>query len=207
MKNASLVDLYHRFYVETDWLLNDCAHSLTVVYLHDENERTFRLSGEMAIVRLHDAWSRFCRRLIIMSAGYEPYTRSGVKLRLAPGIKKPADVIPVLLSKYKKARYEPKWYNAIDCCSAANQLLIQNRSTIIAALGATSSPSNEVRLVRNFFAHRGKDTADLLRSHLSSVGTSSICLEDLAGEIISPGIMRVEHWVNDLRLIAEAAIN
>lgn len=206
MSNTTLRQLYYKFYMETEWLMYSCNGSLVGIALHNMNESLFRLGGEMSVVRLHDAWARFSRQLIIMSAACEPYTYSGIKLGRAPGIRNTTDVIPKLLSTYQKAKYEPKWYDAVGCIDAANRLKIQNLHTISSSFGSVSSPSEELRRVRNYFVHRGKNTAALVRKHPSLAHISCLKLESIVGDRVYPGISRMEYWVNGLRLIAMAAI-
>jgi hypothetical protein len=141
-----------------------------------------------------------------MSAGCEPYTGSHIRLGLAPGITKPGDVIPTLLSTYRRIRYEPKWYDAVACVDAANRLRIQNLPMVAAAIGSVSSPSEELRLIRNFFVHRGENTATNVRRYPPLSHISHLDLESLAGDKIYPGITRMEQWGSGLRLIAIAAI-
>jgi hypothetical protein len=206
MSEVFLDRLCSRFEIETEWLLVASADALTAIALHDRNERSFRLTGEMAVVRLHDSWARFCRRLIVMSAGGKPWTGSRLRLRLAPGIRKPGDVIPLLLATYKSPAHEPKWYDSAACIGAAKRLKIQNLSTVSGAIGSVPSPADELRRVRNFFVHRGREAAIQVRTCPSLSSVPRLDLESLAGGKVYPGTTRMEQWVNQLRLIAVAAI-
>jgi hypothetical protein len=146
----------------------------------------------MTVIRLHDAWARFCRELIIMSAGCAPYTATGLYLHRVSGVKGRTSVIPKLISTYPKRHYEPRWHSASECIDAAQRLKIANFSTVANALGATSSPAEDLRHVRNFFAHRGKNTADQIRSRSFYRAYMDITIEDLLGQLISPGITLME---------------
>ena len=161
----------------------------------------------MAVIRLHDSWARFCREVTIAAAADRPVTATGVQLARAPGIRKSSEVVPRLLSTYSKRRlYEPKWAHARECIDAAHRLGIANFPTVAAALGASNSPAEEINLVRNFFAHRCKDTALKIRIYSPFVLAASLDVESLVGEIIAPSTTRMEMWVLGLQSIAEAAI-
>lgn len=158
MNKCSLVEPYQGFLTETEWILdsfNVALFGLTLTAGHHSH----RLVCEMAVLRLHDAWARFCRELVVLSAGCKPYTATGSWLALAPGITCRKDVIPKLLSTYNKTKYEPSWSTAAKCLDAAQRLATPNLSTVTAAVGATNSPAEELRNVRNFYAHRWQDTA------------------------------------------------
>jgi hypothetical protein len=116
----------------------------------------------MAVVRLHDSWTRFCRELIVLSAYGNTVTFSGNQISKSnPLITDLASVIPLLMSSlYRKPQWsEPRWGTARDCIDAATRLGIQNLSTVAAAIGAANSPGNELRIIRNFYAHRKKETS------------------------------------------------
>lgn len=204
MSGISLAKQYRRFLVETAWLLEsfDVARST----LHTSESGLHRLGGEMTVVRLHDAWARFCRELVVTSASCKPYTATGIQLRRAPGVKRRADAIPTLMSKYSKRKFEPRWADAAECIGAARHLQIANLSTISAAIGAINSPVDDLRHVRNFFAHRWKGTANKIKALSFYNPSINLNLEDLVGQIVPPGITRMESWIIDLRLVAEAAI-
>jgi len=207
MAAESLLGCYRRFLAETAWLLTAFDAGLAGLGSAHALGELHRLSGEMAVVRLHDAWGRFCRELIISSAGCRPFTASGVRLVCPPGIRGRPDVIPFLLNSYNKPRtYEPKWAVSHDCLDAAQRIGIANFATVTAAIGSTNSPVEDLRRVRNFFAHRGKWSADEVRSRFSFPVGSPLTLEALAGQLVPPGITRMESWVNGLRTVAGAAI-
>jgi hypothetical protein len=114
-------------------------------------------------------------------------------------------VIPVLLSRYKKRRYEPKWANASECIDAAQRLSISNLATVAAALGATNSPADSIRRVRNFYAHRGSEAAqEAATTGLFSNPRHPVVFE--LGSYRPGGWTVLESWVSDLVNIGTAAI-
>lgn len=116
-------------------------------------------------------------------------------------------VIPTLLTLYKKKRYEPRWHDAGECIDAATRLGLANLSTIILALGITPSPADDLRALRNFVAHRCRDTADKLQALLKSVGLpKNATPEQVLQQAVSGGSCAFLTWSYQLRLIARNAI-
>lgn len=160
----------------------------------------------MAIIQLHDAWARFCREVVILSAGCRPVTATGLRLSRVPGVSSRRDVIPRLLSTYAKRNFEPRWGDSGQAIGAARRLAIQNAGTFTAALGAANSTAEEVRRVRNFFAHRSERAARSVRTHPNHGRNTSLDVLNLAGTVVPPGIRRIHSWINNLHAVAEAAI-
>jgi len=59
-------------------------------------------------IRLLDAWARFCRELVLISASEQPLTLAGTRLPLAPGITGRKDALKVLRTIYKRFPWEPQ---------------------------------------------------------------------------------------------------
>jgi hypothetical protein len=144
-----------RLMSEFEWLREEFARSAS-----NQGSRHSQLACEMAVIRLYDSWARFCRELIIMSAYGKTLTLGGMRLKTSlPAIKSKALVVPTLMSTFKKQVYEPDWERADKCIDAGRRLKIMNISTVSAAIGAMNSPADEIRHVRNFFAHRRKGSS------------------------------------------------
>ena len=201
-----LRDPFKSFLVESEWLLNCFVNSLEQLKSASDRKNRYALSAEMSVISLHDSWCRFCREVVIMSAGCRPFTTAGARLPLATGIYKRADVIPMYLSTFKKKRYEPRWGNSVECVDAAQRLNISNFSTFSASIGASNSTAEEIRVVRNYYAHRNKGTASKIRDLGTYSGTVNLAVQYTAGQVVTPGIVRMESWVNNLRIIAGAAV-
>ena len=204
----TLLQPYRRFLSESSWLLSTFEIGLVNVRsLPPADRRADLLTTEMAVIRLSDAWSRFCREVVVMSAGCKPYTLNGNRLHLVKNVSRRSDVIPHLLSYYGGPNpREPDWGVTWRCIDAAQLLKVDNIRTVSAALGAVGSPVEEIRNVRNFFAHRWKDTADRIRRQGFYRSAMRINVEDIVGSSVPPGVTRMEHWILQLRLVAEASI-
>jgi len=165
-----------------------------------------RSAAEMSVIQLHSSWSQFCRDIFILSAGGSAYTATGIRLKNALGISSIGEVIPALLSTYKKRKREPEWSYSSDFVDAAKRLKVQNFATLSSAIGSTGSPADELRKIRNFFAHRSRESAEALRIlsyHHSSV---SLNVENLLARTNSSGITILEDLLVSLRRIAISAI-
>jgi hypothetical protein len=112
----------------------------------------------MAIIRLHDAWARYCRELVILSACGNSVTLTGAVVPAV--IRRRSDVIPALLGNLhqkKAVRAQMGKRHGMHRRGWTSQYL--KSGTMAAALGATNSPAEEIRNVRNYYAHRGEGAA------------------------------------------------
>jgi hypothetical protein len=203
MMESAFHDPLKRLRLETAWLQKEFIQAV-----NSGGGRHTQLTCEMAVIRLHDAWARFCRELIILSAFGHTVTLSGVQLNpSSAAIRSRSLVIPVLLSTYhRKGRvFEPKWADAGECVDAARRLSIMNLSTVAAALGAVNSPANDIRCVRNFYAHRRKGAAmNAGATNLFSNPLRPVVFE-LAG-YTHGGDRVIESWITGLIDVGTAAV-
>jgi hypothetical protein len=186
---------------ETGWLRDEFLRAFAA-----GEQRQTQLACEMAVVRLHDAWARFCRELVILSAYGRTITISGVLLPPAhASITRRHLVIPLLkTTPGKKYRFEPRWSDANECIQAARRIGIANFSTVAAALGASNSPAEDIRRARNFYAHRTRMTA--YESGQTSLFLNRLRLEVFDLAAYTTGNVRViEMWVSNLNFVAHAA--
>lgn len=163
----------------------------------------------LCVIWLHDVWVRFNRRLIVESARGRPRTVTGHRLSPAPGVASPQSVILQLrrLNPKKPPWWEPRWGDPTECIDAARRLRVTNLSTISAGLGSTPSPVDDLRLTRNFYAHRGQETAHDVIQIIRRNGLTGIQHADqLIVAPIAPGMLLFENWAFDLLVIAEAAV-
>jgi hypothetical protein len=193
-------DPLRRFYSELAWLKNEFVKAV-----NDGNSRRTQLCCEMVVIRLHDSWARVCREIVILSALGNTTTLGGSVLSPSPrGISGRTAVIPSLLSTYHKKKYEPKWYDATECIDAAQRLAINNLPNLAAALGATNSPAENIKHVRNFYAHRKEGTS----KNALSTGCFSNPLYPAVFELnthVSGGSTVIETWIDGLTFVVNAA--
>lgn len=204
MAKCTLEYPLRKFRSEANWLrieFSDLANSQGATVVS-------QLACEMIVVRLHDSWTRFCRELVVLSAYGSTTTLGGNAISKSnPRITNRASVVPLLLSSLyrKQQRNEPRWGTASECIDASTRLQIQNLSTVASALGATNSPGDELRIVRNFYAHRRKNTS------IQAIGTghfSHRCQPVVfhLNALSSAGMTVFDTWVQGLEAVATAAI-
>lgn len=198
---SSLVKPLRRLKGEMGWLSSEFALSAGA------HSRSNQLCCEMAVIRLHDAWSRFCRELIILSAYGHTQTLGGTPLmRCRADIGSRGDVVPVLLRLWgSRTIYEPKWEKAAESTRAASLLGIRNFANVSAALGATNSPAESVRNVRNFYAHRRKGACQRSLATLHFLDPHHPLVYEL-NSFTSGGISVYDSWLVGFEAIAVAAI-
>ncbi len=185
----------------------------TAVLLHCFNNAHSAIcpvqAREMSVIRLHDAWARFCRELIIISSYARPYSINGVIVPKAPDIRSRGDAISRAKIKTRKGgRREPRWADANESISAAQRLSITNFLNVSGGLGMTPSPVDDLRRMRNFFAHRNATTAKHVRSIARSIGMAAQARPiDWASQPQLPsGVALFEIWVIQLRQMAYIAV-
>ena len=132
-------------------------------------------------------------------------TLAGVSLARSPLVTGgKGSVLPALMGTFSKKESEPKWFDSAECIDAARRLQVQNLTTIAAGLGATTSPAESLRNVRNFYAHRGKRTAQEAGKFGIFVSPNNPDVFELAG-LVRPGLSHPDAWIWDLNNTLRAA--
>ena len=208
---ARLGAIYQRFGKETA-MLTQTLESSIAPSIHTPLTIQQHSVVELCVIRLHDAWSRFCRELVVTSAYAKPLTAQGNRVPRASGVQRRDQVIPKLLATYKKRSQEPYWYLTDQCLDAAGRLKVSNYSAISSGIGLSfpdmsPSPNDQVRLVRNFFAHRHQESADKALEIARNLHIPEITHpRSLVIATVPPGISVFRLWVNRLRLMAYLSI-
>ena len=203
-----LDSVYKRFERECsflDYVFNSVANAV-----NQPNSPLIQYTREMCVIRLHDAWNRFCRELVLSSAGRISVTAKGSRLSRAPGVGRYTDVIPVLLSTYKKRRTEPAWHNPTECLDAASRLKITNYSAVSQGLSLSfngPAPTAQMTAIRNYFAHRNPTTSNGVAD--VSRGLSIIPVPpayELIAYVVQSGVSLYSLWVIRLKTMGQLAI-
>ena len=162
---------------------------------------------EMCIVRLHDNWARYCRELIIVSSYGKPVTETGITVPQAPNIKRRQDVIPLLLSRYLRQRYEPHWHFPNESLRAARLLGIRNFGAVNSGLSISPSPIDDLTDLRNYLVHKRYETIlnvqQIKRNLLLPI---SLKPDELIISVIPPGVTVFRKWVTELTQLAHSSI-
>lgn len=166
------------------------------------------------LVSMWDAWTRFLRSLVIAGAAGDSMGLSGT-LHLQPNPRTEAEVLAYLQANrrghnFKMIGEEPKW-NDVTCLSdIATTLTLANQQAIVGAIGSTvitlgpiavTNPLEEVRLCRNFVAHKSeqtlRDAAAYSRGQFVDLSTHLRALRS--------GIETFREWKDCMLAIANAA--
>jgi len=207
---VSLKRLYNRFLKETASIdLSFDAPYPNVRPFDQSCKMPHKYSHEMCVVRLHDAWARFCRELIFLCAACEPTTISGVVVARAPGVSDRSDVLPALLASYPAGKppwWEPRWGDPGECLDAAQRLNVSNYSRLSSGLSISPSPVDDLRFIRNFFAHRSEKAARKVHPIATSYGFARLTPAlTIVETVIPPGVPIFKKWINDLDIMASQA--
>jgi hypothetical protein len=163
----------------------------------------------MVVLRLHDSWSRFTREVVLLSACDSPTTLAGATVAPATGMLTRATVLLTLQTKWsthpKWATWEPHWYDVNDAVKASRLAGLSNHATVSAGLGAADNPEQDVRVVRNFLAHRGDATAAKVAALAATFKIAGRMDADrLVHTIVGPGQTLLDKWIMDFRRVAQA---
>lgn len=170
------------------------------------------------LVALWDCWQRFLRDLMMQSAGGEVSGTSGA-VYLPTLLRNENEVLAHLKASRSRLGLhltagEPKWFAASALSSIAAELGLQNGSVIAFAVGASSTiitlnganvsiadPMEEIRLCRNFVAHKSPTLLEEVRQACGMV------VPDLRTLMRSRrfGLTRFSEWVESCLVIGEAA--
>ena len=202
MTKRSLRSLHGGFVREAERARTAFSAASTLAACFDPH----RNNREWCALYLHDAWARFCRSLVLESAFASPTTLSG---RLVPPV---VSSEQLALSAVRKAfkhggpAWEPQWASPADAVRAAVALSVSNRGQVSAGLGASPNPADDLRLVRNFIAHRNRRTAFELHSlGLRLRAPVGDAVNSLLGMPSPPYSSLFEQWSYELTTIGAVA--
>lgn len=198
------------------WRFSRNAHAIGAAFEHatmtpvdPECSATHALARENATIQLQDQWSAYCRDMITASWRGGCTTLGGVVIPKRAGLSSYASAVAALRATYvgtaKKSKYwEPKWFDPVQALDAAKRLGVPNLPTLSAGLGLTPSPLDELRAVRNYFAHRGPESCDRLQPFLGARATVALVHQHVSAPTLA-GVPQLVRWVHELDTMAWAA--
>ena len=169
-------------------------------HVHGAAQNPGQLSSEMIVIRLYDQWSKYCRDLVITSALGAGRTAAGTPLRRAD----PKFLSEKVIAEAIPRRARINWGIPRECVRVATELNISNLATVRDAITAQNSPSEDLRKVRNFFAHRNWETMQKAAETGAFRDGRHPSVFDLA-EYRAPARSTVDIWVDGLANVAAAA--
>ena len=164
------------------------------------------------VIRLLIAWTYFCRTVVLLSARGHVNTVTGAYLPRSPVAAQGLSAIAALKATYpppRRARplWEPKWYEPAEAIDAAQRLKIANFATVSAGLGLAGFGVEDLRLVRNFLAHRSEFADQQLHAVRKRLGLSlSTSPEELLVTLVPGGATLFQTWCWELLQRATDAV-
>jgi hypothetical protein len=101
--------------------------------------------------------------------------------------------------------WEPNWYDQGDGARAASLLDPSNRTTITGALGAATNPIEDLRWVRNYCAHRGRQAARGIEKRHGSRSVWRTPYAIVSAPRPAPDLTQLGEWVHRFHVVAAAA--
>lgn len=208
MSATSLVTIYDRFVSESQEIeMRFQAPTPTDPSYMGSCGVVHPYAQEMCAIRLYIVWEQFCRDLLILSAISSPVTGSGITLTPVPDLHSDIEVIKKLAKLNNVSQTNLHWGIPSDCIKYAQQLKLSNYANISAGIGLTPNPADNLRCIRNYFAHRSNDTALRLQSVAVALGLPiSTGGLQIIWQLLHGGITVFASWLDELETIASLAI-
>jgi len=160
------------------------------------------------VICLYADWEEFSENLLTTSARLKPITTSGVMVSRAPGIKDSSDFRTELARVYGKKpadRFSVGWGTPSRFVKIATKLQVRNQATLVSAIASASSPADDLRVFRNFLAHRNFDTARQVRARVPRLPLTVDALVGWLGNLLPGGRTQFGVWCEDLNDVARAS--
>jgi hypothetical protein len=174
---------------------------------HHQDQTTFEINLNYAIIALHDAWSCRCRAIVLRSARGHARTASGRSLTVAC-------LHPLAMLRRKGVwsknglgkSWEPKWYIPREVIRAAEKLGVANLAEIENGLGACIV-ADDIRVTRNAVVHSLPDTWAKFRTLQRSRGfrNDESPAEFAVSRVGNTGPRQIEEWLADLKACLRSA--
>lgn len=162
--------------------------------------------AEHITFQLQNAWEIYVRNFILLSATGRATTVSGPLPPSVPASYRSREAACHYLLALSPDRFEPKWYQPKAAIKAAKNLQIPNYSNVSAAIGSTPWVLDELRLVRNFFAHRSRSSAVALRALGWFAPSEAISVENTLVPYVPGGARRFEFWCANMKAISKSML-
>jgi len=166
-----------------------------------------RRQAEHLAFQLQTTWELYVRNFVLISASGHGTDHSGIVASSLPfGYRSREAAGHYLISLYRRRPHEPDWYRPLDAIQAANMLRINNFAKFAGAIGSTPWLLDELRLTRNFFAHRSKRSALQLRALGWFASTDKISIETTMTPFVTGGIRRFDAWCASIKAVANGML-
>ena len=165
-----------------------------------------RRQAEHITFQLQNAWEMYVRNFILSSATGRAFGIGGNVPASVPRAYRTREAASHYLLQLTGDRFEPKWYHPIEAIKAAKKLNIANIGNVAAAIGSTPWPLENLRLTRNFFAHRSRSSALQLRA-LHWFGPGDVIeVETTLIPFDVGGVRRFDSWCAAMKIVGRAML-
>ena len=165
-----------------------------------------RRQAEHIAFQLQNAWEQYVRSFILVSATGKASGPTGLLPPAVPHRYRTKEGVSHYLLLITGDRYEPNWYRPIDAIRAARKLGIANYANVSAALGSTPWPLENLRLTRNFFAHRSRNSALQLRALNWFSPGQPIAIETTLLPFDAGGVRRFDTYCASMKAVGRAML-
>lgn len=165
-----------------------------------------RRQAEHITFQLQNAWEMYVRNFILSSATGRASGFGGKVPASVPRVYRTREAVSHYLLQLTGKPFEPKWYRPSDAINAATKLNIANVGNVAAAIGSTPWLLENLRLTRNFFAHRSRSSALALRA-LNWFGPGDVIeVETTLFPFDAGGVRRFESWCAAMKIVGRAML-
>lgn len=165
-----------------------------------------RRQAEHITFQLQNAWEMYVRNFILLSATGRASALGGPVPASVPRAYRNREAVSHYLLQLTRQRFEPKWYRPADAINAARRLNIANVANVAAAIGSTPWPLENLRLTRNFFAHRSRSSALELRALNWFGPDDTIEVETTVFPFDAGGVRRFDAWCSAMKVVSRAML-
>ncbi len=165
-----------------------------------------RRQAEHIIFQLQNAWEMYVRNFILSSATGRASGLGGLVPASVPHGYRNREAVSHYLLQITGQRFEPRWYRPTDAIKAARRLNIGNVANVAAAIGSTPWPLENLRLTRNFFAHRSRSSALELRALHWFGSRDTIEVETTVFPFDAGGVRRFDTWCAAMKVVSQAML-
>lgn len=209
----SLRTVVDAFRAEADQI-ESVFYSCTGLNTVDQYRILYAPAEDGCLLSLWDAWNRFVRNLLLTSCAGTVEGLSGNTYN--PGVPRQenAAIAHINASRQgtviKSTRGEPQWYSAVAIADFVQVLTLTNGNSVVGAITSTTvqlgsfsipNPLEEIRIVRNFVAHKSDVTLTDMRTYAPP------SLSNLRDHVRSKryGVDLFSDWKEGCLAIAQAA--
>jgi len=188
-----------KFYLQSERILS-IFNSTLHPEVRDCCKNSHAPTRQQCVLNLYDAWTQFSKDLLVCSARGGYVTSSNMLLSRVTN--DPLNFIYALSNRYSPST-PPSWGISSELIGIARRLGVANYSTISGAIGSINSPSEVIRITRNYIAHKNALTANKAINSLSVYGAvSPLDIDAILLRRTARGVSVFEDWRNGLVTIA-----